>query len=511
MENPFTPKQDQCASGCAPDALINIEKCYEADPRLLAVSVPGVSSVMVFFKDTVRVIAKTEPCKDIYATTGVKAPAVYDHVVITGKMLYAEQIGLHFPPKPKMHTIELNPQATIVGTTKYPTAAELAEALQAIVADCGCSCADGCNIVLTGVQMSGMGAAIIISEASTPTSFKLAWNYNDGESTGVTECNEGNELMIFGDAMFLADEGTTIYEVMDCNDNCLAAFTNTAVNIIIPDRGEEDTVFTPDNLPPCEGTLSFTEIFAGGVVGVVLNEETGEVTIPAQSLSGDTYYGYSVTCNGVLVATIFIRIYNPSAGLRMLFDDIENIPAGVTDPSNVSQWNTFFNLPTNGVPFAGVFVSGNEVTLWGGKITEMATSLFLGAGILEFDAANNTTSKIGAQAFRETIIAEVDIPDANEIGAQAFRDCEDLTTVVAAAVVTVGTSAFIGCDALTSINLSACATMGTGPTDASVFNGIVGNTITISVKATLQTADAGNMHASLALLDANNTVTFNWI
>ncbi len=47
-----------------------------------------------------------------------------------------------------------------------------------------------------------------------------------------------------------------------------------------------------------------------------------------------------------------------SPGLRMVFNDIENMPFGITNPTDVSEWNAFFDLPTNGTPFTSAWVSG---------------------------------------------------------------------------------------------------------------------------------------------------------
>ena len=51
----------------------------------------------------------------------------------------------------------------------------------------------------------------------------------------------------------------------------------------------------------------------------------------------------------------YIPIPAPVAeGLELTFDDIANVP--VADASSVSDWNTFFDLPTNGIPFTSVVV-----------------------------------------------------------------------------------------------------------------------------------------------------------
>ena len=54
----------------------------------------------------------------------------------------------------------------------------------------------------------------------------------------------------------------------------------------------------------------------------------------------------------------YIPIPAPVAeGLELTFDDIANVP--VADASSVSDWNTFFDLPTNGSPFTSVEIDVN--------------------------------------------------------------------------------------------------------------------------------------------------------
>ena len=48
----------------------------------------------------------------------------------------------------------------------------------------------------------------------------------------------------------------------------------------------------------------------------------------------------------------------------------------VTNPSLVSEWNTFFNLPNKGTPFTSVLVSGDIVILQGSNNLKIKTNLF---------------------------------------------------------------------------------------------------------------------------------------
>ena len=60
--------------------------------------------------------------------------------------------------------------------------------------------------------------------------------------------------------------------------------------------------------------------------------------------------------------------------LMLVFDNIVNVP--VIDASSVSDWNTFFDLPTYGTSFTSVTVNGNVVTLEGGSDIKLKDNLF---------------------------------------------------------------------------------------------------------------------------------------
>ena len=147
---------------------------------------------------------------------------------------------------------------------------------------------------------------------------------------------------------------------------------------------------------------------------------------------------------------------------KLTFDDIANVP--VTDATSVSDWNTFFDLPTYGTPFTSVDVIGNEVTLSGGSgITlkggifsdsSCATSLLkledLGCiidieceEIILEDPSYSHTIRSPFLHYYETIPGEPEI----------FNVCSNLTEVIFTSVTNIGTYAFGGCSSLSSITI----------------------------------------------------------
>ena len=62
--------------------------------------------------------------------------------------------------------------------------------------------------------------------------------------------------------------------------------------------------------------------------------------------------------------------------LRMLFSNISEVDAIIGDSANVSDWNTYFDLPAFGTPFTSVSVTGDEVKLYGGSNIIIKEELF---------------------------------------------------------------------------------------------------------------------------------------
>lgn len=96
-------------------------------------------------------------------------------------------------------------------------------------------------------------------------------------------------------------------------------------------------------------------------------------------------------------------------------------------------------------------------------------------------------------------------------GASAFDGCATLSAISLPTLATAGAACFANCTSATTFDLSACTALGTTTGDNSVFSGITGNTITITVPTALSTCDGGNPDGDLVYLSANNTATFNYI
>jgi len=123
-----------------------------------------------------------------------------------------------------------------------------------------------------------------------------------------------------------------------------------------------------------------------------------------------------------------VGIAAPS-GLDLLFDNIANANIMIGgSSSNVSDWNTFFDLPVKGTPFTSVTVTGNKVTLFGGSGITFRDYVF-GDNVPTEDCLLEVVDNVGC------IIACED---------GVFSDC----------------NTGFGCYGITKIHLSACVTLG---------------------------------------------------
>jgi len=152
--------------------------------------------------------------------------------------------------------------------------------------------------------------------------------------------------------------------------------------------------------------------------------------------------------------------------LTLTFDDITNADSLVGDSSSVSDWNTFFDLPTYGNPFTSVYVSGNTITLNGGSNIIIKEMLFDGPisaeGLISVDDTG-CIIEIQYDAFGGDIyygcpnLVSVSFLEVTILGGYCFGNCQSLINVNMPKLITAGNS-FVGCTSLTSVyfpNLTA--------------------------------------------------------
>lgn len=179
--------------------------------------------------------------------------------------------------------------------------------------------------------------------------------------------------------------------------------------------------------------------------------------------------------------------------LELTYNDIADVP--VADASSVSDWNTFFALPTNGTPFTSVVVDGNVVKLYGGG------SITLRYGYFYDDRIGGPNRNIKFYDYAGCIIAL----DEGAFGHLNVAGCL-ISEVYLPNCLAVGFAAFAYAR-LTILNIPKCSSLGGSVLADEVFYDFTGGTVTLTVPASLMTCNGGNPDGDIQYLQANNTVT----
>lgn len=354
---------------------------------------------------------------------------------------------------------------------------------------------------------------------------------------------------------------------VDCEDEVLTAtfvITNMGTNTI-PSGTEFNYEFTTD--PELTEVVGQVKSGTYTLLADLAPTETIEMSIEYENpecLTGsditltilDVPTGYGNFNPATLTDDITYEYVAPPVGLRMLFDDIANAP--VVDPTNVGQWNTFFDLPTNGTPFSSVVVDGNDVILVGGGTMTIFVGAFSGSvNVLGTEDQSGVVVLVGSNAYLDcsalalvefpqmvkfngsafygcTSVVEFAFPELVEAGGGGFYGCTSATTFTLPELVTAYSQCFEGCNAAstfsflnlitagascfkdctsaTLIDIPLCTSLGNDPADASVFSGCTNAALVLNIAAVNATNNAGGVHASIAaLLIANPTATVNYI
>jgi hypothetical protein len=170
--------------------------------------------------------------------------------------------------------------------------------------------------------------------------------------------------------------------------------------------------------------------------------------------------------------------------LILVFDSA--FPAGVTDPNNVANWNTFF-----GSTFSSVEISGLEARLVGSSGFNMAASKLVSTGLNYIDDQISCILRIGTYTLAANPnLVTIKLPGLTSIvdGYSFMGSCTDVDNI--------------------TIYIPSCASIGNTVLDNSVFSSAFGSkTITLTVPASRMTCNSGAPDGDIQYLQANNTVT----
>jgi hypothetical protein len=236
-------------------------------------------------------------------------------------------------------------------------------------------------------------------------------------------------------------------------------------------------------------------LIEGNSVGFVRTSTKTDVEFLslANSLTGQNFLTASTATNWLNTNGYYTSYTEPvvTSSLTLSWDDITNADLLVGDSSQVSNWNTFFDLPTNGTPFTSVTIGardsgvGNNVELYGGSNIHLKDSLFsnnpnllsvndsansiISAGINCFNSCASVTTfdlpqlgTAGINCFAYcTSVTTFDLPQLGTAGEGCFRDCTAVTTFDLPQLVTVGRNCFVYCTSVTTFDLPQLTTAGT--------------------------------------------------
>lgn len=146
--------------------------------------------------------------------------------------------------------------------------------------------------------------------------------------------------------------------------------------------------------------------------------------------------------------------------LRMTWFNISSASAIIAgDENNVDDWNTFFDLPVNGVPFTSVKVYGDRVDLYGGNGINIIDDLFddvnsFGSDLKRIEDFVGCVISAGNNCFGDNnnngcqFLEKVYFPAMVTAGNNTFVDCTNLAEAYFPVLQHIGDSTFTNCSVL---------------------------------------------------------------
>jgi hypothetical protein len=225
--------------------------------------------------------------------------------------------------------------------------------------------------------------------------------------------------------------------------------------------------------------------------------------------------------------------------VQLIFTDWTYVDANIGNRTSVGDWNSYL-IAASASQFSSVSVNSETFTvkLYGGSEITLTDSAFAGSDLVSIsDNSSVAIFGVGTQTFSQctsltvvqiggttflgascfegcTAMTSFSFPAVTSVGALVFQDCSSATTFDLPNLTDASEGFFSGCTAATSILLPSCSLLGPGDnqynsnTNDGVFDGITGNTITVTL-ATVPTTATGAYEEDLLGLISNNTVTLN--
>jgi len=140
--------------------------------------------------------------------------------------------------------------------------------------------------------------------------------------------------------------------------------------------------------------------------------------------------------------------------LKLTWDNIANVP--VADPTNVSQWNTFFlTTPYPTQRFTSVIIENGVVRLYGGTGISIGIQFKYNTHLIGFEDERNCIFQIDGSFIGCTNLKTCIIPELKQLISDSFQNCTSLTSIdfpLANYIFSLDTM-FFNCTSLKSVNL----------------------------------------------------------
>ena len=221
----------------------------------------------------------------------------------------------------------------------------------------------------------------------------------------------------------------------------------------------------------------------------------------------------------------------PVYDIVFTFDDIANVPFGITDPSSLAQWNAYFTSNNAYDGYTAVVVDGNSVrlssTATSGGAQEILGNSFSLISIHDYGVFTTAT---GAMFNSNFILKSAIMEGLVTAGSGTFAECPMLEIIncpilesiigtfaingsalrefIAPELTVIsGSQNFFNCGALETFNTPKLNQIGPEPaSDYENFLAIFGATIDFYCRTTLTTVNGGLPTFDLETLITNNAV-----
>ncbi len=180
----------------------------------------------------------------------------------------------------------------------------------------------GCGLTVDSISVDFNTGFIFSLDATSGTHVRAVLNINDEDV--LLDCQESIETYVISlEAANNLFSSTSIKFVLSDNAECSNSICEVTIPITfgmleIPVTGDS-TIYELQDIPLCTEDLSFGVVLAGPN-SIIIDNETGNLTIPAQEIDGNGpggVYIYYVTCDNIVTKFIILFMANPAGPVQM--------------------------------------------------------------------------------------------------------------------------------------------------------------------------------------------------